>query len=76
MRKVLAAQKEKTTKEEKSKARGERKRESNVREKRDYKKLVANSVVVGRGTFDIHLRSPAHGAALRRSSWMWSLVQG
>ena len=38
--------------------------------RRKYKYSCA--VVAGRSTFDIHLRSPARGAALRRSSWMWS----
>ena len=38
--------------------------------RRKYKYSCA--VVAGSSTFDIHLRSPARGAALRRSSWMWS----
>ena len=40
--------------------------------RRKYKYSCA--AVAGRSTFDIHLTvtSPARGAALRRSSWMWS----
>ena len=42
LRKMLAAQQEKTTKEDKLRAR-EREGESIVRERRDYSKLVANA---------------------------------
>ena len=42
LQKMLAAQQEKTTEEEKSRAR-ERERESIVRKRRDYSKLVAKA---------------------------------